>query len=294
MSKIIRKCIVCQKEFVPKKETQKYCSKPCQHIGSKKEIEKVCYNCGKIFKIKPCHDYRKYCSQECSKEALMVWKTCPQCGKQFRRSRRTYCSKKCDNESRLGQIPWNKNPYKVNCIICGKEFNVPMGRKDSTKYCSYACQHEAKRRITGKEHPLFLEKKVVKCQWCGKEFKVKPCKEHEAKYCSRFCVGSAITASQGGRKSSLELIVKNELDMLNIDYIEQKRLGKYLVDFYLPSANVVIEADGDYWHNRPERKQKDIKKDQYLISRGYKVLRFKEQDIKNNIQKCMNLLKQAM
>jgi very-short-patch-repair endonuclease len=224
----------------------------------------------------------------------MIWRTCPQCGKTFR-GHKTHCSVKCGNDSRKGSAPWNKEtPCKIICIICGKEFEVPKVRKDSAKYCSDACKHEAKRRITGKEHPLFLERKIVKCQWCGKEFKVKPSKELETRYCSRFCVGSATTAAQGGRKSSLELIVKNELEMLNIDFIEQQRLGRYLVDFYLPESKIVIEADGDYWHNRPERKQKDIKKDQDLKSRGYKVLRFKEQDIKNNIKKCMNLLKQAM
>ena len=49
-------------------------------------------------------------------------------------------------------------------------------------------------------------------------------------------------------------------------------------------GNIVIEYDGDYWHNRPGVPEKDIIKTQILEKRGYKVLRILENQYKKNKQ----------
>lgn len=50
----------------------------------------------------------------------------------------------------------------------------------------------------------------------------------------------------------IEKIIRTVLDRMNISYIAQHPMGYYVVDFYLPNFNLVIEINGDYWHWNPE------------------------------------------
>ena len=82
--------------------------------------------------------------------------------------------------------------------------------------------------------------------------------------------------------TSIEKIVASVLDGLGIKYIAQKRINnKFLVDFYIPSKNLIIEADGEYWHNLPKTIKKDRAENAYLIACGYNLLRLTEEEINN-------------
>lgn len=89
----------------------------------------------------------------------------------------------------------------------------------------------------------------------------------------------------------LELSVAKVLDSLNVEFELQKIIGVYIVDFYIPARNLIIEADGN-WHNEPERKERDRKRDRWLKSRGYHIIRIKEPEIKKNakeaVEKALN------
>ncbi len=50
----------------------------------------------------------------------------------------------------------------------------------------------------------------------------------------------------------------------------------YIIDFYCPSAKLIIEVDGEI--HESSRKQ-DEERDQVLQTTGYKVLRFKNEQI---------------
>ena len=67
---------------------------------------------------------------------------------------------------------------------------------------------------------------------------------------------------------------------------EAKRKGIALVDFLLPNK-IIIQADGDYWHNLPGRKNRDINQDFLLSFKGYKIFRFTETEIKKSTEKCI-------
>lgn len=79
--------------------------------------------------------------------------------------------------------------------------------------------------------------------------------------------------------SSIEIAISLVLEELEIEFASQKLIGAYIVDFYLPNRNLVIECDGDYWHGSDRAKEHDKKKDLFLESKGYKVLRLRECDI---------------
>ena len=73
------------------------------------------------------------------------------------------------------------------------------------------------------------------------------------------------------------------LKELPININRQKVLGKYIVDFYIPSANIAIELDGSQ-HYEDEGVLYDIQRDKYLNELGVTVLRYSNLDIKTNFR----------
>jgi len=59
----------------------------------------------------------------------------------------------------------------------------------------------------------------------------------------------------------------------NIQFYRQKPIGNFIVDFYAPSAKLVIEIDGGQ-HFEEMHIEKDKKRDAELQRLGLKVLRF--------------------
>jgi len=62
--------------------------------------------------------------------------------------------------------------------------------------------------------------------------------------------------------SSTEKKVKKWLDERNIFYLPQYKIGKRFVDFYIPDENMIIESNGDCWH---QKQVDDIERDKELL-----------------------------
>lgn len=100
-----------------------------------------------------------------------------------------------------------------------------------------------------------------------------------------------IMSTQQTKDTGIEKKVMNVLSLNNIKFEKQKPLlKKYVVDIFIKS-NIVIECDGDYWHNRPGVQEKDKLRNVNLTNAGYNVLRFWEHEINANIDKCFNIIK---
>jgi very-short-patch-repair endonuclease len=65
-------------------------------------------------------------------------------------------------------------------------------------------------------------------------------------------------------------------------FYRQEIIGKYIVDFYCPKANLVIELDGGQ-HYSETGHAKDRTRDDVLREMGLKVLRFSDRDVFENI-----------
>jgi len=65
-------------------------------------------------------------------------------------------------------------------------------------------------------------------------------------------------------------------------FYRQKTIGNYIVDFYCPSAGLIIELDGSQ-HLSEEGMKKDRARDQFLNRLGFKVVRFLSVDVFSNI-----------
>ncbi len=75
-------------------------------------------------------------------------------------------------------------------------------------------------------------------------------------------------------------------------FLRQYVIGNYIVDFVCRENKIIIEIDGGQ-HNNPQDIEYDKARTTYLNSLGYKVIRFWNNDIDNNIEGVYeNLLKE--
>ncbi len=65
-------------------------------------------------------------------------------------------------------------------------------------------------------------------------------------------------------------------------FYRQKNIGNYIVDFYCPSGNLIVEIDGGQ-HYEPAGMKKDLERNKYLQELGLTVLRFSDIDVLRNI-----------
>ena len=87
------------------------------------------------------------------------------------------------------------------------------------------------------------------------------------------------------KSTKAEIILWQHLrgkQLLELDFHRQKPLGNYIVDFYCPTAHLVIEVDG-YSHRNIETLEKDRKKQEYLAGKGMVVLRVSNEEVTQNI-----------
>ena len=90
------------------------------------------------------------------------------------------------------------------------------------------------------------------------------------------------------RETAIETAVYGELERRGVTFVKQQVIdGLWVADALIPGAKIVIECDGTYWHSQPEMEKRDRRKDAYLRSRGYKVMRFPEDAIHADVAGCV-------
>ncbi|ODS31394.1 MAG: hypothetical protein SCARUB_03492 [Candidatus Scalindua rubra] len=68
----------------------------------------------------------------------------------------------------------------------------------------------------------------------------------------------------------------------NCQFYRQKIIGNFIVDFYCPKSNLIIELDGGQ-HYSDEGMKKDKSRDAYMKRIGLRVLRFSDRDVFKNL-----------
>lgn len=87
-------------------------------------------------------------------------------------------------------------------------------------------------------------------------------------------------AARLAKPTMIERIVASLLDALRVSYLQEHRIGRYIVDFFVPAKRLIIECDGEYWHGKPEVKARDAVRDRILREQGYTIVRLAESDIR--------------
>lgn len=85
-----------------------------------------------------------------------------------------------------------------------------------------------------------------------------------------------------GKPTSIEIKLYDELKRRKIKFEKQYVVNnKFIVDAYIEDLNLIIEADGDYWHTLKRVIIKDKAEKAYLTKCGYRLLRIWETDFNN-------------
>ena len=71
--------------------------------------------------------------------------------------------------------------------------------------------------------------------------------------------------------------------ILGVHFYRQKPLGTFIVDFYAPKANLVVEVDGSQ-HGDADHAERDAERDEYLMAQGLRVLRFRNTQVLREIR----------
>lgn len=174
-----------------------------------------------------------------------------------------------------------------NCSKDGCKNDFPVYKSDNkdtsyTDFCSFVCRRRDWYSKLSKEYKNKLTQNARKrCLELYPNYEFLTSEESRKK--------SAV--ANGKRNASyIELKLRHFLDNLNVEYqighmIPSLVKGKnnkqryYYPDIYIPSLNMVIEADGENWHD----KKLDDKRDREIKdSIGADTFRFKEEDIRDN------------
>jgi G:T-mismatch repair DNA endonuclease (very short patch repair protein) len=197
----------------------------------------------------------------------------------------------------------NKVHYYNTCGNCSKPFAVAdlsktrPGSKAFINYCSDSCRASARAE----------SKQTYKreCPCCGNNFDcdmkcmTDPNSTKFKKYCSQRCV----LISTKKANTWIEREIESALGANNIAFTPQHRIGRFTIDFAIPSKKIAIEANGDFWHANPkiydnrnlykiqaDAIEKDARKLAKLDAEGYEVYIVWENDLKVNKDETLEKL----
>lgn len=275
----MNKCKVCGKET----KNKVYCSVLCQHKGYKvnkvKRIIKICEYCGNEFSVKETSKHpHKFCSRKCTD----LWKKeNPIKGEEHHNYGKKHTKEWKKSQSNKMQKIWKSQEHRNKVTNGQQKFLIEHGY-----WCGTDEKSKKKRRET------MLEKYGIEHNWNGK-FGERGCDKTFVEKYGMTSVEYCLLNLLNTNKTSIEIIIENILISSNINYMPQCRIGNRFFDFYLPEYNVLIEADGDYWHGKglgksqlneaqSRTRKNDIYKNNLAKRYSMKLYRFWEEDIKKS------------
>lgn len=84
-----------------------------------------------------------------------------------------------------------------------------------------------------------------------------------------------------------------EAQKINFPIMRQYSVGNFFIDFAYIDTNglgfkIAIELDGQRFHSSYSQRQKDYKRERFLLMEGWIIIRFTGSEINKNTAKCMN------
>jgi very-short-patch-repair endonuclease len=78
-----------------------------------------------------------------------------------------------------------------------------------------------------------------------------------------------------------------------VGFRRQTPIGPYIVDFVSHAAKLVIELDGGQ-HYEATHEARDARRDRFLYSKGFRVLRFSNNDVMTNLEGVWDVIAAAV
>jgi very-short-patch-repair endonuclease len=79
--------------------------------------------------------------------------------------------------------------------------------------------------------------------------------------------------------------------LLGVHFRRQHAIGRYIVDFCAPRQKLIIELDGS---QHMDREMRDQGRTSFLTAKGYRVLRFWNHEVANNLGGVIIAIQQAL
>jgi 5-methyltetrahydrofolate--homocysteine methyltransferase len=79
-------------------------------------------------------------------------------------------------------------------------------------------------------------------------------------------------------------------DQLGVHFRRQHIIGDYIADFVCLPLRLIIELDGGY-HHLPSQQRSDVERTEWLKSKGFKVIRFSNEEVLGGIESTINKIK---
>lgn len=302
-------CPLCETVFgarvVAGGKRQQFCSKTCAGLARRTRVVRTCLSCGTTFTVALCKVLEGkgiYCSKSCAFPGPLH-RTCEKCGKDFDAAPNEVAKgwgRFCSNECRRTRV-------ERTCVTCGTGFEVEQAKfaKGLGKYCSGECRGLARRNRKRQECPICLRtfETPVSQEWtcCSRECATEARRQNpqQVERVRRMQHDQIVSR----RATRCELALYRYMDDVfgpEHWFREAYVLDKWTVDAFVPRFNLVVQADGDWWHGffPTARKNSMVKgnmgRDQgqnnYLAEVGWPIIRLWEHELLEDQDGCVERL----
>jgi very-short-patch-repair endonuclease len=138
-----------------------------------------------------------------------------------------------------------------------------------------------------------MKQKSHECALCGRIWNRGTERMRQGKTCNTKCASIKGYLAGDRKETGIELKLQGLLLALDIEFVtQQPLLGITVADIFI-APNVVVFADGTYWHSGAMKEYKDAEKTKKLEKAGYIVLRLDEKEINKDTELVKQKLLEA-
>ena len=178
------------------------------------------------------------------------------------------------------EIPYYRNTqrwiYTIPCSLCGREYEAVIYSRTRVRLCP-ECKRAIlvqRKKIKAEAHPVDKAAKRYETAVDRIRKQVKDFSKYD-----RAVYGARKALEKYG--SIPEAMTAIELLYLGYPFVPQYRVGRYKVDFFIPSINTALEVDGTIYHQH-ENEKRDMCL-QLALGQGAKIVHVPAETLEKRI-----------
>lgn len=93
-----------------------------------------------------------------------------------------------------------------------------------------------------------------------------------------------------GHETRIERLMREALTAAGIPFAAQFPVGRFFGDFALPEHRLIVEVDGEHWHDA----ERDARRDAKIALLGWRVIRFTGSRVTKDVHGCVSDLRKII